>query len=222
MNENALLLGKSNPNIIKRDDVRVDSIFFGRILKHQILNAEETARNIVRQANEQAENHVVDALEEAETIRSEAYESGREEASQEFLEHILAAKEQRVQALNSIERDVLRLSVKIAEKIIGREVEADETVRGEIIMTALRQARQQEMMTVRVNHADLPLVEKMRERIDAFGRARYLDFVADQTIKEGGCLIESASGTIDARLETQLRVFEKALLAQTADKPEEN
>lgn len=222
MNENALLLGKSNPNIIKRDDVRVDSIFFGRILKHKILNAEETARNIVRQANQQAENHVVDALEEAETIRSEAYESGREEASQEFLEHILAAKEQRVQALNSIERDVLRLSVKIAEKIIGREVEADETVRGEIIMTALRQARQQEMMTVRVNHADLPLVEKMRERIDAFGRARYLDFVADQTIKEGGCLIESASGTIDARLETQLRVFEKALLAQTADKPEEN
>lgn len=95
-------------------------------------------------------------------------------------------------------------------------------MRGEIVMTALRQARQQEMMTVRVNAADLPLVEKMRERIDAFGRARYLDFVADQTIKEGGCLIESASGTIDARLETQLRVFEKALLAQTADKPEEN
>lgn len=217
-----MLLEKSNPNIIKRDDVRVDSIFFGRILKHQILNAEETARKIVREANERAENHVFDALEEAETIRSEAYKSGREEASQEFLENILAAKEQRVQALNAIERDVLRLSVKIAEKIIGREVEADENVRGEIIMTALRQARQQEMMTVRVNHADLPLVEKMRERIDAFGRARYLDFVADQTIKEGGCLIESASGTIDARLETQLRVFEKALLAQTADKPEEN
>ena len=222
MNENVLLLEKSNPNIIKREGTKVDSIFFGKILKHQILNAEETARNILREANERAENHILDALTESETIRNDAYENGREEASQEFLENILAAKEQRFQALNSIERDVLKLSVKIAEKIIGREIEADENVRGEIIMTALRQARQQEMMTVRVNAADLPLVEKMRERIDAFGRARYLDFVADQTIKEGGCLIESASGTIDARLETQLRVFEKALLAQTADKPEEN
>lgn len=222
MNENAILLKNSNPNIIKRENTRINSIFFGKILKNQILNAEEAARNILREATEQAEMRVLDALEEAETIRQNAYENGREEAAQELLENILAAKEQRSQALNSIERDVLKLSVKIAEKIIGREIEADETVRGEIVMTALRQARQQEMMTVRVNAADLPLVEKMRERIDAFGRARYLDFVADQTIKEGGCLIESASGTIDARLETQLRVFEKALLAQTADKPEEN
>lgn len=222
MNENVLLLEKSNPNIIKRGDAKVDSIFFGRILKHQILNAEEMARNILREAGERSENHVLDALTEAETIRKEAYESGREEAAQEFLENILAAKEKRSQALNSIERDVLKLSVKIAEKIIGREIETHETVRGEIVMTALRQARQQEMMTVRVNHADLPLVEKMRERIDAFGRARYLDFVADQMIKEGGCLIESAAGTIDARLETQLRVFEKALVAQTSDKSEEN
>lgn len=217
-----MLLKNSNPNIIKRENTRTDSIFFGKILKNQVLNAEENARNILREANETAENRVLDALEEAETIRRNAYENGREEAAQELLENILAAKEQRAQALSSIERDVLKLSVKIAEKIIGREIESDETVRGEIVMTALRQARQQEMMTVRVNHADLPLVEKMRERIDAFGRARYLDFVADQTIKEGGCLIESASGTIDARLETQLRVFEKALLAQTADKPEEN
>lgn len=222
MNEKTMLLENSNQQIIKRENLRVDSIYFGRILKHQVLNAEETARKLLREANEQAENRVLDALAEAETIRGEAYESGREEAAQELLENILAAKEQRAQALNAVEQEVLKLSVKIAEKIIGREIEADETVRGEIIMTALRQARQQEMMTVRVNAADLPLVEKMRERIDAFGRARFLDFVADQTIKQGGCLIESASGTIDAQLETQLRVFEKALLAQTSNKAGES
>ncbi len=215
-----MLLDGLNRKIIKRDAQRIDSIFFGRILKHQILDAEETARRIRREADEKAGNYILDALTEAETIRGDAYQNGREEALGELLENDLAAKEQRVQALNEIERDVLKLAVKIAEKIIGREIEADETVRGEIVMTALRQARQQEMMTVRVNAADLPLIEKLRTRIDAFGRARYLDFVADQAIKEGGCLIESASGTIDARLETQLRVFEKVLLAQTAGESE--
>ncbi len=209
MSENSTLPTNASSKIIKRKNVRVDSIFFGRILKHQVLNAEETARKILCEAHEKAE-----------TIRREAYASGREEAAQELLENILAAKEQRVRALISVERDVLKLAVKIAEKIIGREIESDEATRGEIVLTALRQARQQELMTVRVNVADLPLVEKMRERIDAFGRARFLDFVADQAIKQGGCLIESASGTIDARLETQLRVFEKALLAQTADQSE--
>lgn len=220
MNENALLSGSPNKKIIKNGSLPVDSVFFGRLLKNQVLKAEEQARKITLVANQQADNTVAKAVAEAVEIRRSAYQTGREEAVLELLENVLAAKEKRASALHEIERDVLKLSLKIAEKIIGREIEKDETIRGEIILTALRQARQQEMMTVRVNAADLPLVEKMREKIDAFGRARYLDFVADQAVKKGGCLIESASGTIDARLETQLRVFEKALLAQTANQSE--
>jgi len=222
MNENPMLLESPNRKIIKRESQRVDSVFFGRILKHQILNAEEEARKILRGASQAANDLIVEAEAEAEIIRSDAYESGREESAQELLEDILAAREQRSQALHAVEQEVLKLAVKVAEKIIGREIEKDETVRAEIVLTALRQARQQEMLTVRVNANDLPLVEKMRERIDAFGRARYLDFVADQAIGEGGCLIESASGTIDARLETQLRVLENALLAQVTNESEKS
>ena len=220
MKEKAML-PETSQKIIKRRDQRVDSIFFGRILKNQILNAEETARNILLEANRKADDLIETAGAEAESIRVSAYESGREESIQELLEDVTAAKEQRVEALHAVERDVLKLAVKIAEKIIGREIKLDEKTRGEIVLTALRQARQQEMMTVRVNASDLPLVEKMRERIDAFGRARFLDFIADQAVGEGGCLIESASGTIDARLETQLRVLEKALLAQMSNMPDE-
>lgn len=222
MNENALLLDGPKAKIIKRADQKIDSIFFGRIFKRQVLDAEEQARNIRLEARQNADDLVAAAETEAENIRADAYASGREEASEELLENILAAKEQRAEALSAVERDVLRLAVKIAEKIIGREIKQDENTRGEIVLTALRQARQQEMMTVRVNANDLPLVEKMRERIDAFGRARYLDFVADQAVVDGGCLIESASGTIDARLETQLRVLENALLAQADSEPEKN
>ena len=209
---------KSPPKkIIKRKDQRVDSIFFGKILKHQVLKAEEKAAEILQKAHEKADEAVEKAAAEAENIRREAYKKGREEAAQELLENILAAREQRSQALHEIEGEVLKLAIKIAEKIIGREVETDETVRGEIVLTALRQARQQEMLTVRVNAADLPLVEKMRGKIDSFGRAQYLDVIADQSVGAGGCLIESASGTIDARLETQLRVLEKAMLAQVGN-----
>ncbi len=214
MNENPLL--PANSNIIKAENTRVDSIFFGRILKQQVLNAEEQARNILLEANQAAIDLTETATEEAAAIRHNAFENGREEALQELLEDLLAAKEKRASALREIEQDVLRLAVKIAEKIIGQELKTLENVRAEIVLTALRQTRQREMLTVRVNAADLPLLEKLRERLDAFGRASYIDFVTDQTVGAGGCLIESQSGTIDARLETQLRVLEKALLAQIA------
>jgi len=221
MDENALLLESPNRKIIKRENQRAGSVFFGRILKYQILNAEERARQILREASQAANDLIVEAAAEAESIRRDAYRSGREEAAQELLEDILAAREQRSKALHAVEQEVLKLAIKVAGKIIGREIEQDENARGEIVLTALRQARQQEMLTVRVNAGDLPLVEKMRERIDAFGRARYLDFVADQAIGSGGCMIESASGTIDARLETQLRVLENALLAQVINESEQ-
>lgn len=200
--------------IIKAESQRNISIAFGSLIKNQIISAEEKARQILEEAREDASDLVSVAENQAKDIQAAAYREGRDEAEKELIENLLAIKETRLRALQEVEQDVLRLSTKLAEKIIGREVQQDETTRGEIVLNALRQARQQEMLTVRVNAGDLPLVEQMRERIDSFGRAKSIDFIADQSVKEGGCIIESQSGTIDARLETQLRILENALLAR--------
>lgn len=189
---------------------------FGKLLKHQVLDAEEQARNIILEGREDGLNLIAIAKSEAESIRRRSYQEGRDIAERELLDNILAIKDIRSQTLQDIEQEVLKLSVKIAEKIIGREISHNAETRGEIVLNALRQVRQQEMLTIRVNANDLPLVEQMREKIDVFGRAKYIDFVADQTVKDGGCVIESESGTIDARLETQLRILENALLAQSS------
>jgi type III secretion protein L len=210
MNDSFLMPGK----IIKAGNQRNASIVFGSLIKNQIINAEERAAQILKEAYENASDLISIAETESENIRREAYQTGRDEAESELIDNLLAIKEIRLQALQEVEQDVLKLSIKLAEKIIGREVQQDETVRGEIVLNALRQARQQEMLTVRVNANDLPLVEQMRERLDSFGRAKYVDFIADQSVKEGGCIIESQSGTIDARLETQLRILENSLLAR--------
>jgi type III secretion protein L len=222
MNEKKLPLEYSVSKIIKAKTQKTTSVFFGSVVKHQVLNAEEKARSILQTARETADKSVADANAAAEEIRRKAYQTGREEAENELLENLLAIKEERSQVFLTIEQDILKLSVKLAEKIIGREIQQDESARTEIVSNALRHARQQEMLTVRVNNADLVQLEKLRESTNAFGRAQYIDFVADQAIAKGGCIIESASGTIDARLETQLRILEKALLARTSNEAREN
>ncbi|MET0752996.1 MAG: FliH/SctL family protein, partial [Pyrinomonadaceae bacterium] len=183
----------------------------------QILKVEEEAHEILHEARTSAAEIINSAEKIAENIRHESYEKGREECETEMVENILAIKEERARNLANVEQEILRLAVKIAEKIIGEEVKHDEATRGEIVLNALRHARQQEMLTVRVSAADVSLLENMREKIDSFGRAKFIDFVADQAVKSGGCIIESASGTIDARLETQLRILEKSLLAQARE-----
>ena len=217
MSDNFLPTLGDSPRILKAANLRTNSVISGNLLKNQILKAEEEAHLILHEARTNAAEILNSAEQTAENIRRESYEKGREESEAEMVENILAIKDERARNLVNIEQEVLRLAVKIAEKIIGEEIKHDENVRGEIVLNALRHARQQEMLTVRVSAADLPLLENMREKIDSFGRAKFIDFVADQAVKSGGCIIESASGTIDARLETQLRILEKSLLAQARE-----
>ncbi len=214
MNDNFLPLAAAASKVIRKKNQKTLSPALGNLIKHQILDAEESAQEIVRTARKQANELVAEAEKSSENIRARAYDEGRSEAESELIENILATREARERVLTTVEADVLKLAVKLAEKIIGRELEQDEDARGEIVLNALRSARQQEMLTVRVGAGDLPILERLREKIERGGRAQYVDFVADQAVKNGGCIIESTSGTIDARLETQLRILENALLAR--------
>lgn len=217
MSENFLPLGNSAPRIIGKKNQRTAAVVFGGVIKKQVADAEEKAR-VIRQKTEEAADSLIAAAESAaEQIRADAYRAGRSEAESELLENLLSIKEQRARVLSTVEAEIIKLAVKIAEKIIGGDIKQDEATRAEIVLHALRQTRQQEMLTVRVNANDLPLIEQMREKIDNYGRAKFIDFIADQAVAGGGCIIESSSGTIDARVETQLRILENTLVSRVSE-----
>lgn len=184
------------------------------VIKRAVVEAEAEARRILSDAERRAAELRESSAEAARDLREAAYLEGREEALQEFNQLLLDARERRDTALADVERDVLRLSVKLAEKIIGREIQLDPATIADIVSAALRNARQNEMLTVRVNPSDLPHVQEFRQRLDPTGRARFLDLVADPRVRPAGCVIESESGRVDAQLDTQLRVLERALLAR--------
>lgn len=186
-----------------------------KIIKNQIISARAEAARIVAEAEAFARDTHQKAVEEAEAMRAEAYREGTETALTEFEENLLAACEIRDRALRETEQDLLRLAVRLAEKIVGREIQRDNKAVVNIVAAALQNARQQEKLTVRVNPASLPLVESEIGNFASGGRTRFIDFVADPRVAVGGCLIESEVGTIDARLETQLRILERVLLAQS-------
>lgn len=190
----------------------------GVVVKRAVVDARAQARGILSDASQQAEELRARAEREAREMREAAYEDGREAALSELNALLLEAHERREAAFAEAERDVLRLAVKLAEKIIGREIERDDAALADLVSAALRHARQQEALTIRVNPADLPRVLAHRDRLDPSGRARFIDLVADPGVGHGGCVIEGESGTVDARLDTQLRVLERALLARAANR----
>jgi type III secretion protein L len=188
----------------------------GAVVKRAVAESRAEARRILADAQREAEELRERAAAEAREMREAAYREGLETALAELNDALLEAQERRDAALAGAERDLLRLAVKLAEKIIGREIGRDDATLADIVSAALRNARQQESLTVRVNPSDLPRVQAHRERLDPSGRARFIDLVPDPRVGQGGCVIEGESGTVDARLDTQLRVLERALLARAA------
>lgn len=187
------------------------------IVKRQVVEARDEAKRLRTEAEREASEIVARARESSRELRESAYRSGREAALGELNRLVVAATEQRDQSLANAERDLLRLSVRIAEKIIGGELRSEpETIR-QIVSTALRTARQQESLTVRVNPADAEVVQRFRQQLSSSARAQYIDIVPDPRVTPGGCIIETEAGTVDAQLETQLRVLERALLERTTN-----
>lgn len=200
------------PEKIIKGGTMSGSFVRGNVTKKQVVEASVQAQQLITAAELEAARIRESAAALAQEGRETAYREGYEAALLEWNDLLFEARERRDSALKRIEQDVLRLSVKIAEKIIGREIKRESKTLSDIVATALRNVRRNELVIVRVNPADAVAVESHRERLDPAGRARFLEVVADARVAAGGCLIESESGAVDAQLETQLRVLERALL----------
>ncbi|MEP6923850.1 MAG: type III secretion system stator protein SctL [Pyrinomonadaceae bacterium] len=185
------------------------------LVKNRVFEAQAEAREIIAKANETSTEIINTATREAEILREEAYAAGKAEAATEFTETIAAAYEMRETALREVEQDVLKLSIKLAEKIIGREIKSDKQTIADTVATAMRNVRQQERLIIRVNPLDFPNIQEFKNTLSHSGRAQFLDIEPDPKITSGGCIIESEVGTVDARLETQLKILERTLLRQS-------
>lgn len=104
----------------------------------------------------------------------------------------------------ALERQVVDLSLAIAEKVVERELRTDPAVVVDVVRAALEDARGMTTASVRVNPEDHPLVAPLWERLAPRPLPDRAQLVADERVERGGCLIETQMGVIDAQLSSKL------------------
>lgn len=184
-----------------------------RILKKDVYDAGLNARQVLEQAAKEAQ----ELLDDAERRRDAIVEAARQEGFRQGLvawDNALEAARQTQQSLDSrYEPEMVRLAVKIAEKIIGEELRARPEVIVSVARECLRGVRHGHNLTLRVNAADTDQVQRnLASLVEVTASGCRIQVQADATINAGGCIIESVAGLIDARLETQLKCLEEILL----------
>jgi type III secretion protein L len=190
----------------------------GGVLEGQVYEAHQSARRIVELAQKQAQEILDQANRETERIISEAREMGRQQGLADVSEQILRAKIVHGEKLASSEREIVALALKVAEKILGRDLERDPSLVVDLCARAIEDVRSAHQVIVRVNPKDaLHLREQRGRMMERVGRVKEIAIKEDPEVGRHGCIIETEVGIIDAQLATQLEVLREVLLRETRD-----
>ena len=109
--------------------------------------------------------------------------------------------------------DILEISVDIAKKIIKKEVESDPQVLINTIVDVLKTVSKSEpKINIRVKPKAVQFIKDTLPNITyQYGIEANINIVADPSIEEGGCVLQTNNGIVDASIDTQLEIIKKAL-----------
>lgn len=165
-------------------------------------------------------NLISRAKEEANSIREAAAKEGYQEGLRSAREDLERVKESldvffsaKQEVYESIAPDILEISLDIAKKIIKKEMAENPEILLENIKDILKGLSKEEtkiMLKVNPSQAAM-LKQEMPEAISTAGLEAKVIIVPDENTMEGGCMITTTNGVIDATIETQLAIISEAL-----------
>ena len=196
----------------------IDPLEGGGILNKKVLDAKGKAQAIIDAAardaeriRQEAQGLLAKISDEMEKAKKDGYNAGREEGLATVTEQLTRLAAVREKFYSNAEGEIIKLVMQIAEKIIGKIVRENESAVKSIVHQAI-EASLGERITVRLNPDDHKIITSDEfEFRDVLDRTKRIVFKEDDMIKRGGCVVETEVGTIDARLETQLKAIKKAL-----------
>jgi flagellar biosynthesis/type III secretory pathway protein FliH len=108
---------------------------------------------------------------------------------------------------------VIELALRLAEKIIHRQLQVDPTVIVDQVTAALKNMTGATSLSIHINPDDRAvMMEVMPQLIETFGQFKSMRVVDDPNIGRGGCILIHEHGRLNATLDTQLRRAVELLL----------
>jgi flagellar assembly protein FliH len=139
----------------------------------------------------------------------EASEQKVEEIMKRYSEAILEISKLRSFLHTQVEREVVKLAVEVAKKLVHREIHADPDVIQTLVRVALNHVAEKSAVTIHLNPADYNYLLEQRAELSQ-AETSDIALLADKSIERGGCLIQTSCGDIDARIEEKFREVERA------------
>lgn len=225
------LASQSAKSFVDRDSFRSPDFEISELVAQQA-----GIRELESDAHQDKINSLV--LERLGQVQEKAYEEGyelglvegTEKAFQEAKQDLLAKlttfenmliriEEIKGQLLIDNEASLIELSFHIAKRIAMRDIEGNRDAVKEILQSVVGEIQEGERVTVHLSPEDLRFLEGLQEKsgqkIESLKRVR---FSPEEQIKSGGCIIDTAYGSVNATVEERVERTWQALLSRIPQK----
>jgi flagellar biosynthesis/type III secretory pathway protein FliH len=181
-------------------------------LERQVIGLKKTAQEQARKARTAVQNAHAQGFDEG---KKRGYDEGVEKAGaghRRDLEALQASMTEFMRNLetekNTLYASADRTMLELCRLMVKKIIAVDTHQHGEIILAVLRKAlsyvAEKEKLVIRVSSRNAGTVSGNKEFWTPIAeRLRDISIEPDERIQPGGCIIESNSGVVDGRIETQ-------------------
>lgn len=173
----------------------------------ELLNSIEVLEKVKKDALDYRQEVAQSSEKEKEAAHKEGYEAG----FHAWAEHIAKMQKEIESIRGEYTKMLAPIALKAAQKIVGKNLETSQEAIYDIVTNALKPVLQHKRITIWCNKEDIQILDKHRQDLkDLFETIEVLSVKEREDITRGGCVIETEGGIINAQLENQWAVLERA------------
>ena len=190
--------------------------------------AKDDAKDIIADAEENARMIVAEAEKSQDSVNRQAYkegfdkgiEDGYKEGEREVFRlterlqtMITKTMDRRQEILAETEQQIVDLVLLMTRKVVKVISENQRNVIVSNVVHALRKVKGRGDVIIRVNLADVGMTtEHKKNFIASAENVKNITVIEDATVDQGGCIIETDFGAVDARIASQLHELAQKIL----------
>ena len=134
-----------------------------------------------------------------------------EETIKDLYQAINGLKKARDEVIRSTQDKLIDLSMAIAEKIVQKKIEIDPTVIQSVVEATFNKISGSDRITFRINPRDAQVFNEFQPQIESqLIGVEKINFQQDNTIDQGGCIIETDLGFLDVTIKEKLSIIAHA------------
>lgn len=225
-----VFLETNNPLILDMPEISVNLSFDepeppAEKVTEDKVTEKQNANKIIEEAKKEAELIIENAKQRADELINESmasgFEMGKNEARKELEEKIKSMELEFKEFMdsfnkkydnlfNSIQSDVLELSINIAEKVINYELDKSEECYISMVKKALSKLKKDERANIRISEHDYNRIFQSLDR-ELQQYEGKISAIVDEGLSKGDLIVETPNEIIDAGVSTQINTIAACL-----------